>query len=143
MNWQRGVCRRENELGEKEGVGQTRWGKPARAEQQGRTGWEVNSQTARDGVEKPERDGLRANWEKEGEVGGGEWGGGGVWRTELGAERGFEGEKDKPPRGRAETQPAASSPGLPGGTGVWLGEVLTVKSLKGTCLGEKAGHALG
>lgn len=44
-----------------------------------------------DGVEKPERDGLRANWRKTVRVGAGV----GVWRTELGAERGFEGEKDK------------------------------------------------
>lgn len=43
-----------------------------------------------DGVEKPERDGLGANWRKRvrsGVVVAG--------RTELGAERGFEGENDK------------------------------------------------
>lgn len=90
---QRGVCRRENELGRRPRELGNQAGKASKSRAARKNAGRPTD--CQDGVEKPERDGLRANWRKRVRLGGGEWGGGGVWRTELGAERGFEGEKDK------------------------------------------------
>lgn len=120
----KGYVQRENELGRRprelgNQVGKTSKSRAARKN----AGRPTDCQ---DGVENPERDGLKANWRKRVRLGGG-WGCG---EQRWGQREGLKGKRTNS-RGRAETQPAASSPRLPGGGDRGLaGDVLTVKSLK-------------